>query len=70
MTEEACMAVDRLYEGNPVECSIDAYHSEIRNALIALSLGGDLRVSVTEEAGCLVWRRAGVEQLRRDGFTK
>jgi hypothetical protein len=38
MTEEACMAVDRLYEGNPVECSTYAYHSEIRNALILFSL--------------------------------
>ena len=34
MTEEACKAIDRLREGNPIECSTDAYHSEIRDAII------------------------------------
>jgi hypothetical protein len=38
VTEEACMAVDRLYEGNNVECSTYAYHSEIRNAIILFAL--------------------------------
>jgi hypothetical protein len=38
MTEEACKAVDRLYEGNLVECSTYAYHWEIRNALILFAL--------------------------------
>jgi hypothetical protein len=35
MTEEACKALDRLREGNPIECSADAYHWEIRDALIS-----------------------------------
>ena len=38
MTEEACKAIDRLREGNPIECSTDAYHSEIRGALILFAL--------------------------------
>ncbi|HKQ93813.1 MAG TPA: hypothetical protein VJZ77_24350 [Blastocatellia bacterium] len=38
MTEEACKALDRLREGNPIECSADAYHSEIRDALILFAL--------------------------------
>jgi hypothetical protein len=38
MTEEACKAIDRLREGNPIECSADAYHWEIRDALILFAL--------------------------------
>ena len=38
MSEEACKALDRLREGNPVECSADAYHREIRDALILFAL--------------------------------
>jgi hypothetical protein len=38
MTEEACKALDRLREGSPIECSADAYHLEIRDALILFAL--------------------------------
>jgi hypothetical protein len=38
MTEEACKAIDHLREGNPLECSADAYHWEIRDALILFAL--------------------------------
>ena len=38
MTEEACRARDRLREGSPIECSDDAYLSEIRNAIILFAL--------------------------------
>jgi hypothetical protein len=38
MTEETCKSLDRLREGNPIECSADAYHREIRGALILFAL--------------------------------
>jgi len=38
MTEEACKALDRLREGNPIECSTDSYHWEIRDAIILFAL--------------------------------
>jgi hypothetical protein len=38
MTEEARKAIDCLREGSPIECSDDAYHSEIRNAIILFAL--------------------------------
>jgi hypothetical protein len=38
MTEEACKALERLREGNPIVCSADAYHREIRDALILFAL--------------------------------
>jgi hypothetical protein len=38
MTEEARKALDCLREGSPIECSDDAYCSEIRNAIILFAL--------------------------------
>jgi hypothetical protein len=38
MTEEACKAIDCLREGSPIECSDDAYRSEIRDAIILFAL--------------------------------
>ena len=38
MTEEARKAIACLRQGSPVECSDDAYHSEIRAAIILFAL--------------------------------
>ena len=38
MTEETRKAVERLRHGHLIECSADAYRSEIRDALIRLAL--------------------------------
>jgi hypothetical protein len=38
MTEEAHKAIACLREGSPIECSDDAYHSEIRAAIILFAL--------------------------------
>jgi hypothetical protein len=38
MTEETRKAIDRICEGNPIECSAEAYRSEIREALIRFAL--------------------------------
>jgi hypothetical protein len=38
MTEEARKAIDCLREGSPIECSDDAYRSEIRDAIILFAL--------------------------------
>jgi hypothetical protein len=38
MTEETRKAIDRICEGEPVECSAEAYSSEIRDALVRFAL--------------------------------
>jgi len=38
MTEEARKAVECIREGNPIECSTEAYLSEIRDALVCFAL--------------------------------
>jgi hypothetical protein len=38
MTEEARKAIDCLREGSPIECSDDAYRSEIRDTIILFAL--------------------------------
>jgi hypothetical protein len=38
MTEDARKAIDRIRNGNPIECSADAYRSEIRAAIILFAL--------------------------------
>jgi len=38
MTEETREAIERLRKGHLIECSADAYHSEIRDALILFAL--------------------------------
>jgi hypothetical protein len=38
MTEETRKAVERLRNGHLIECSADAYRSEIRDALIRFAL--------------------------------
>jgi len=38
MTEETRKAIDRVCEGDPIECSAEAYHSEIREALVLFAL--------------------------------
>jgi hypothetical protein len=38
MTEETRNAIDRIYEGKPIECSAEAYRSEIREALVRIVL--------------------------------
>jgi hypothetical protein len=38
MTEEASKAIACLREGSPIECSDDAYRSEIRDAIILFAL--------------------------------
>jgi hypothetical protein len=38
MTEDARKAIDCIRKGNPVECSAEAYRSEIRNAIILFAL--------------------------------
>jgi hypothetical protein len=38
MTEEARKAIACLREGSPIECSDDAYRSEIRDAIILFAL--------------------------------
>jgi len=55
MTEEARKAVERLRHGHPIECSADAYHSEIRDALIRFALDcvnnndtGRMRIALAE----------------------
>jgi hypothetical protein len=34
MTEDALNAIDHIRKGNLIECSAEAYHSEIRDAII------------------------------------
>jgi hypothetical protein len=55
MTEEARKAVERLRNGHPIECSADAYRSEIRDALIRFALDcvknndtGRMRIALAE----------------------
>jgi hypothetical protein len=55
MTEEARKAVERLRIGHPIECSADAYRSEIRDALIRFALDcvknndtGRMRIALAE----------------------
>jgi hypothetical protein len=38
MTEETRKALERHRNGHPIECSADAYRSEIRDALIRFAL--------------------------------
>jgi hypothetical protein len=38
MTEETRKAIDGISKGNPVVCSAEAYHSEIRDALVRFAL--------------------------------
>jgi len=38
MTEDARKAIDGIRKGNPIECSAEAYRSEIRDALIRFAL--------------------------------
>jgi hypothetical protein len=38
MTQDARKAVDGLRKGNPIECSAEAYRSEIRDAIILFAL--------------------------------
>ena len=38
MTEETRNAINRISEGEPIECSTDAYRSEIREALVRFAL--------------------------------
>jgi hypothetical protein len=38
MTEDARKAIDGIRKGNPVECSAEAYRSEIRDAIILFAL--------------------------------
>jgi hypothetical protein len=38
MTEDARKAIDGIRNGNPIECSAEAYRSEIRAAIILFAL--------------------------------
>ena len=38
MTEDAHKAIDGIRKGNPIECSTEAYRSEIRDAIILFAL--------------------------------
>jgi hypothetical protein len=38
MTEDARKAIDGIRKGNPIECSAEAYRSEIRDAIILFAL--------------------------------
>jgi hypothetical protein len=38
MTEETRKAIDRICKGNSIECSAEAYRSEIRDALVRFAL--------------------------------
>jgi hypothetical protein len=38
MTEDARKAIDCIRKGNPVECTAEAYRSEIRDAIILFAL--------------------------------
>jgi len=38
MTEDAREAIDGIRKGNPIECSAEAYRSEIRAAIIRFAL--------------------------------
>jgi len=38
MTEETRNAIDRIYKGDPIECSAEVYRSEIRDALVRFAL--------------------------------
>jgi hypothetical protein len=38
MTEDAHKAIDSIRKGNPIECSAEAYRSEIRDALVRFAL--------------------------------
>jgi len=41
MTEDTRKAIDDIRKGNPIECSGEAYNSEIRDALIRFALECD-----------------------------
>jgi hypothetical protein len=38
MTENARKAIDRIRKGDPIECSAEDYHAEIRDAIILFAL--------------------------------
>ena len=38
MTEDFRKAIDSICKGNPIECSAEAYRSEIRDALVRFAL--------------------------------
>ena len=38
MSEETRKAIDRISKGDPIECSAEAYGSEIRDALVRFAL--------------------------------
>ena len=38
MSEETRTAIDRICKGDPIECSAEAYGSEIRDALVRFAL--------------------------------
>lgn len=38
MTENARKAIDRIRKGDPIECSAEAYRTEIRDALVRFAL--------------------------------
>jgi hypothetical protein len=38
MTEETRNAIDRICKGDPIECSAEAYRTEIRDALVRFAL--------------------------------
>jgi hypothetical protein len=38
MTEETRKAIDCICEGKPIDCSAEAYHSEIRDALVRFAI--------------------------------
>ena len=55
MTEEARKAIDRIRKGSLIECSTEAYHSEIRDAIIRFALNcvenndtGRMRIALAE----------------------
>jgi hypothetical protein len=55
MTEEARKAIDRIRKGGLIECSTEAYHSEIRDAIIRFALDcvenndtGRMRIALAE----------------------
>jgi len=55
MTEEARKAIDRIRKGSLIECSTEAYLSEIRDALVRFALDcvdnndtGRMRIALAE----------------------
>jgi hypothetical protein len=55
MTEEARKAIDRIRKGSLIECSTEAYLSEIRDALVRFALNcvdnndtGRMRIALAE----------------------